>query len=108
MALRLAQGAPQGALAALAPILAEPGLLSRPLWLAQACVLEAIAEDALDDQAAAARALERALDLAEPDRMVMPFVLYPAERLLERHARSRGTHAFLVAEIQALLKGTTR
>ena len=55
-------------------------------------MLEAIARDALGDPAAAGRALERALDLAEPDRALLAFLLHPAPGLLERHARhSTGT-----------------
>ena len=46
-------------------------------------------------------ALERALDLAEPDGLLLPFLLHPAPGLLERHARHRTAHASLLAEIQA-------
>ena len=42
-----------------------------------AYVLEAAARDALGDQAAADSALERALDLAEPDGALTPFLLCP-------------------------------
>ena len=37
----------------------------------------------------AEHALERALDLAEPEGLVLPFLLYPAPGLLERHRRQR-------------------
>ena len=63
-------------------------------------LLEAIARDALGDPAAAGRALRRALDLAEPDSLLLPFLLYPALGLLERHARQRTAHASLLAEIR--------
>jgi LuxR family maltose regulon positive regulatory protein len=105
--LRLARGDPHGALTVLAPVLDGPGLLNWGTWLARACLLEAIARDALGDQAAAGRALERALDLAEPDGELMPFLLYPAPGLLERHAGHRTAHASLIAQIRALLAGTT-
>ena len=62
-------------------------------WLVEAFMLEAIARDALGDPAAAARAVERALDLAEPDGALAPFLLYPAPGLLERHTRQRTAHA---------------
>jgi len=39
--------------------------------------------------AAAGHALERALDLAEPNGTVMAFLLHPAPGLLERPARQR-------------------
>jgi LuxR family maltose regulon positive regulatory protein len=104
--LRLAQGDSHGALAALAPVLAEPSLLSWSNWLPHAYVLEATIRDALDDEAAAEGALERALDFAEPNGLVTPFLSYAAAGLLERHAR-RSSHASLLAEIQAILAGAT-
>jgi len=73
------------------------------LWLVEAFLLEAIARDALSDPAAAARALERALDLAEPDGAHFFFLIHPAPRLLERHAGHRT--ASLAAEILSLLAG---
>ena len=86
--LRLAQHDPQAATAALAPVIdgsVRPGL--QPVWVVAALLLEAIARDALGDPAAAGRALERALDLAEPDRVLIPFLVHPAPGLLERQAR---------------------
>ena len=52
-----------------------------------AYVLEATIRDTLDDEAAAEGALERALDFAEPNGLVAPFLSYVAPGLLERHAR---------------------
>jgi LuxR family maltose regulon positive regulatory protein len=74
-----------------------------PNWRVNVFVLEAIARDALSDRAAAWRALERALDIAEPDRMLFPFLIYRAPGLLERHARDCAKHAALVSEILTLL-----
>jgi LuxR family maltose regulon positive regulatory protein len=78
-----------------------------PLFEIQALLLEAIAPDALRDPGAASRALERALDLAEPDGLLAMFLLYPAPDLLERQARLRTTHASLISEILSLLAGHT-
>jgi LuxR family transcriptional regulator, maltose regulon positive regulatory protein len=103
--LWLAQDDPHAALAALAPVLDRPVLISR-CWMPMAYILEATARDALGDPAAADSALERALDLAEPDGAVTPFLLHPAPGLLERHARHRTAHAALIAEILSLLAGT--
>jgi LuxR family transcriptional regulator, maltose regulon positive regulatory protein len=103
--LRLAQDDPHAATAALAPVLDGSAPLFWPPWLAQAFLLEAIAQDALGDQSAAESALERALDLAEPDGVLLWFLLHPAPALLERHARHRTAHAALIAEIQSLLAG---
>ncbi len=106
-ALRLAQGDPQAALAALAPIQQNPVPEGyRGFWRARAHVLEALARDALGDPDAADAALERALDLSETSGDLTPFLLYPASGLLERHARHRTAHAALVADIRGLLAGT--
>jgi LuxR family transcriptional regulator, maltose regulon positive regulatory protein len=105
-ALRLAQGDPQAALAALAPVQENP--VSEDywgFWRARADLLEAIARDALGGPDAADAALERALDLSERSGDLTPFLLYPASDLLERHARHRTAHAALVAEIRGLLTG---
>jgi LuxR family maltose regulon positive regulatory protein len=76
-----------------------------PARLAQALLLEAIARDALGDEGAAERALERALDLAEPDGVLSSFLLHPVPGLLERHARHRTAHPALIADILSLLAG---
>ena len=106
-ALRLAQGDPQAALAALAPIREHP--VSEDywgLWRARTDMLEAIARDALGDPDAADAALERVLDLSERNGDLSPFLLYPVAGLLERRARHRTAHAALVAEIRDMLAGT--
>src|SRR3954451_18077635 len=48
---------------------------------------------ALGDPDAAGRALERALDIAEPDTVLSAFVLPPVPALQERHARGGTTPA---------------
>ena len=106
-ALRLAQDDPHAAIAALAPVLDGSAPIPWPGWLVQPFLLEAIARDALRDPAAAGRALERALDLAEPDGMLTMFLLHPAPGLLQRHARQRTAHAALTADILSLLAGRT-
>ncbi|MEN3266266.1 LuxR C-terminal-related transcriptional regulator, partial [Pseudonocardia sp.] len=68
----------------------------------------AIARAALGGAGAAERALERALDLAEPDGLLLPFLLHPAPGLLERHPRHRTAHAALLTEILNLLAGNRR
>ena len=100
--VRLARHDPQGATAALAPVL-DGSVRSHPVWVVAAALLEAIARDALGDPGAAWRAVERALDLAEPDLVLFPFLIHPAQGLLERHARDCAKHAALAAEILSLL-----
>jgi len=102
-ALRLAQGDPSAAAAALAPVLDGSAPVIRSTWLTQAFMLEATARDALGDPAAAGHAVEHALDLAEPDSTPSAFLLYPVPGLLERHARQGTRHAALISEILDLL-----
>ncbi len=102
-ALRLAHADPHGATVALARVLDGTAPVGWPTWLMHAFLLEGIARDALGDQAATASALERALDLAEPDGALLAFLMHPAPGLLERHARQRTTHAALLAQILGLL-----
>jgi LuxR family transcriptional regulator, maltose regulon positive regulatory protein len=103
--LRLAQDDPHAAIAVLAPVLDGSAPVPWPGWLAQPFLLEAIARDAAGDPAAAGRALEHALDLAEPDGVLLWFLLHPAPGLLERQARQRTAHPALIANILSLLAG---
>jgi LuxR family maltose regulon positive regulatory protein len=74
----------------------------------QAFLLEATASDALGDAVTVERALERALELAEPDGVLLPFLLHPAPALLERHRRHRTTHVPVISEILNQLAGKKR
>ncbi|HEX9043035.1 MAG TPA: LuxR C-terminal-related transcriptional regulator [Trebonia sp.] len=103
--LRLAQHEPRAAVASLAPVLDGSAPLVWSAWLAQAFLLEAISRDALGDEGAACRALERALDWAEPDGVLLWFLLHPAPDLLRRHTRRRTAYPALIAEILSLLAG---
>jgi LuxR family maltose regulon positive regulatory protein len=105
--VRLAQDDPEGAAAALAPIFAGASPLDFSGWQIQALLLTASVQDAFGDTGASSRALERALDLAEPEGMLLPFLLHPTPDLLERHSRLRNTHASLISEILNLLAGRT-
>jgi LuxR family maltose regulon positive regulatory protein len=106
--LRLAQDDPHAATDAVAPVLdgsAPVAWPTWPTWLVEAFLLEAIAQDALGDPGAAGRALERALDLTEPDGTLLWFWLHPVPGLLQRHARHRTAHPALIADILSLLAG---
>jgi LuxR family transcriptional regulator, maltose regulon positive regulatory protein len=73
-------------------------------WIVQSLLLEAIMRDEVGDVFATEQALERALELAEHDRVVLPFTVGPVPALLERHAQSHSTHADLIAEIFDVLE----
>jgi LuxR family transcriptional regulator, maltose regulon positive regulatory protein len=103
-ALRIAQGDPHAATVALAPVLAGAAPVPPTTWLVHACLLEAIARDALGDPAAARDAMRRALDAATPDGVVTAFLFHPpARELFDRYAPDRSEQAALVAEIRRLL-----
>ena len=104
--LRLVLDDPKAATAVLAPVIdGSAPLQNAHLWEVQAFLLQAIACDALGDAGAARRALERALDLAEPECLLFPFLYDPAPALLERHRRHGTAHASLIAEILNVLAG---
>lgn len=90
--LRLAEGNPADARRELQPILANSRLTQ-----IEAHLLDALACRDLGDQRATLAAVERALDLAEQDRLILPFAMTGAWELLES---LRGTsHAALVTDI---------
>jgi LuxR family transcriptional regulator, maltose regulon positive regulatory protein len=68
-----------------------------------ALLLEAGARDALGEGTAAGQALERALDVAESNGVLLPFLLDPVPSLLERHRQYRSAHRALLAQILDLL-----
>jgi LuxR family maltose regulon positive regulatory protein len=99
-ALRLARGNPQAAADVLAPVL--DGSVPE-VWMVTALLQEAAARETLGDRAAAGRALERALDIADATGILLPFLLDPAPALLEWHRRHRTAHSALAARILDLL-----
>ena len=87
----LAEGDPAAALGALADVLDGTAPVIGYVTVVEAHLLAALAHRALGDQRAANQAAERALALAEPDRLVLPFAMTGAGELLEalpRHADS--------------------
>jgi LuxR family maltose regulon positive regulatory protein len=104
-ALQLAGDDPQAAADVLAPVLGGLVPEVRQVSMITALLQEAAARDALGDRAAAGRALERALGIAESTGMLLPFLLDPAPALLKRH---RSTYSTLVAQILDLLAKETR
>jgi LuxR family maltose regulon positive regulatory protein len=98
-ALRVEKGDPLAGSIALAPLLNRGAPVAHNNFLILAFLLEAIARNAHGDPAASECALESALDLAEPDGVLSPFLLYPVPDLLQRHRGRHTTHAALISEI---------
>jgi LuxR family maltose regulon positive regulatory protein len=93
------------------PALADsPSAIAMSGWLVQSLLVEAIVRDDAGQSTAAEQALERALELATDDRVLLPFLVDPVPELLERHARAHTAHADLISEIidlRAALEDTT-
>jgi LuxR family maltose regulon positive regulatory protein len=106
LVLRVAQDEANAAIDAMSRALDDPASATVLRgWSVQSLLLEAIAREELGGAAAAEGPLEHALDLAERDRILLPFVVHPVSELLKRHARRRTAHAALISEILTLLAG---
>jgi LuxR family maltose regulon positive regulatory protein len=105
-ALELERDAPEQAVAALAPVIdgSAPALHGGTAGV-EALLLDAAAHDRAGDRRASEESLEAALELAEPEGLVLPFMLWPSRELLERHPRHRTAHATLIATILDTLTG---
>jgi LuxR family maltose regulon positive regulatory protein len=105
-AILLAERDARGAVGALAPVLAGTTPIVRDHSVVNALLLDAVAHDALGDAKVAEDDVERALDLAEPDALILPFLIAPAGDLLQRHPRHRTAHAALLASVLDVLAGS--
>ena len=107
-AIQLAESHPEQAVGALAPVIGAPATASSPPWAAaEALLYEAAARDQLGDRNAAEASLERALEVAEPEGIILPFALAPVQGLVEQHPRHRTAHATLLSAIVDVLAGTS-
>jgi len=106
-AICLTEGDPAGALGALADVLDGTAAVIGYITVVEAQLLAALAHRALGDQNAANMAAERALALAEPDRLVLPFVTTGAQELLESLPRHATAHAALLADILDVVHGAS-
>jgi LuxR family maltose regulon positive regulatory protein len=61
--------------------------------------------DDAGDTMAAEQALQRALELAEEDRVLLPFLVDPVPALLLRYARRCATHSELIADVLDVASG---
>ena len=106
-ALHLAAGEARAAVDALAPVLDGSAPVLGELSVIQALLLDTMARDRLGEPQAAEDDIERALDLAEPDALIFPFVMTPARDLLARHRQHRTAHAALLADILDVIAGSS-
>jgi LuxR family maltose regulon positive regulatory protein len=103
----LAEGDPAAALAAVAGVLDGTAPVQGDVTVVEAHLLAGLAHRQLGDQRAASRAAERALALAEADRLILPFAMTGSAGLLEALPRHQTAHAALLADILDVLRGAS-
>jgi LuxR family maltose regulon positive regulatory protein len=106
-AICLAEGDPAGALAAVQDVLTEKAPTIGYVTVVEANLLAALACRETGDQRAATATVERALALAEPDRLILPFATTGSLELLEAMPRHETAHAALLADILDVLRGSS-
>lgn len=105
-AIDLAGGDPERAIDVLAPVIEGTApAIHRASATAEAQVLDAVARDELGDARAADASIERALELAEPEGLLLPFALAPVQAVLDRRRRHRTGHPTFLAAILDMLAG---
>jgi LuxR family maltose regulon positive regulatory protein len=89
----IAEGDVRAALCELEPIVSGSTGVHHVLVVIRSLLLEAKAHYLADDDEAARTSVERALDLAEADQLILPFLWIDSSELLERHHRHQSSHA---------------
>jgi LuxR family maltose regulon positive regulatory protein len=103
----LAEGDPAAAVAAVADVLGGTAPVLGYVTVVDAQLLAGLAHRELGDQRAAGQVAERALALAEADRLVLPFAMTGSAGLLEALPRHQTAHAALLADILDVLHGSS-
>jgi LuxR family maltose regulon positive regulatory protein len=103
----LADGDPAGALAAVRDVLDGTAPVIGYVTVVEAHLLAGLACRELGDQRAANQAAERALALAEADRLVLPFAMTGSRELLQALPRHQTAHAALLTDILDLMHGAS-
>ena len=103
----LAEGDPAGALGAVRDVLDGTAPVIGYVTVVEAHLLAGLACRELGDQRAANQAAERALALAEADRLVLPFAMTGSRELLQALPRHQTAHAALLTDILDLMHGAS-
>ena len=103
----LAEGDPAGALGALRQVLDGTAPVIGYVTVVEAHLLAGLAHRELGNQRAANHAAERALALAESDRLVLPFAMTFSGELLEALPRHETANAALLTDILDILHGSS-
>ena len=105
--IRLAEDDPAGALRAVRDVVDCTAPVIGYVTVVEAQLLAGLARRELGDQRAANQAAERALALAEADRLVLPFAMTGSRELLEALPRRETAHAALLTDILDVLHGSS-
>ena len=103
----LAEGDPAGALSAVQPALDGTAPVIGDVTVVEAYLLAGLAHRELGDLRSANQSAERALALAESERLVLPFAMTGARELLEALPRHETAHTALLADILDVLRGSS-
>jgi LuxR family transcriptional regulator, maltose regulon positive regulatory protein len=103
----LADGDPGGALAALRDVLDGTAPVIGYVTVVETHLIAGLAHRELGDQRAANQAAERALALAEADRLVLPFAMTGSQELLAALPRHETAHAVLLTDILDIMRGAS-
>ena len=103
----LAEGDPAEALGAVRAVLDGTALVIGYVTVVEAHLLAGLAHRELGDKRAANQAAERAVALAEPDRLILPFAMTGSRELLEALPRHETAHAALLTAILDVLHGSS-
>jgi LuxR family maltose regulon positive regulatory protein len=106
-AICLAEGNPAAALAAAQDVLEGTAPVVGDVTVVETHLLAGLAHHELGDRRAANQAAERALGIAERDRLILPFVMTGSGELLEALPRHETAHAALRADILDVLHGSS-
>ena len=101
----LAEKDPEGARRALGAVLNGEAPTGQRLTLVEAHLLDALAWRDLGDERSARAAVEQALQLSEPDRLILPFAMTGGWELLTALPPRGTSHAALVADILDTVRG---
>ena len=103
----LSEGNPADALAAVDNVLNGKAPATGYMTVVEAHLLAALAHRELGDHRAAFAAVECALDLAEADRLVLPFAMTGSLELLEAMPRHQTAHPALLTGILDVMRGSS-
>jgi LuxR family transcriptional regulator, maltose regulon positive regulatory protein len=105
--ISLAEGAAARALGDLRDVIDGTDPVIGYVTVVEAHLLAGLAHRALGDHHAANDATERALALAEPDRLILPFAMTGSGELLETMPRHETAHAALLADVLDAIRGSS-